>query len=110
MVNIGDKLEVMINSYVVPKGTILTVKKPLDAAGIFYTDNPTGKDTCLGFWDISLTSGHLKIVKTHPLLAALNRELAIMGITKEQVKVKICECGKERHGFASHSRWCDLHT
>lgn len=22
---------------------------------------------------------------------------------------KACECGKEKHGFASHASWCDLH-
>ena len=24
-------------------------------------------------------------------------------------KLAVCECGKETHGFASHSLWCDLH-
>lgn len=23
-------------------------------------------------------------------------------------KVKVCECGKEKHGFAKHANWCDL--
>lgn len=22
---------------------------------------------------------------------------------------KVCECGKEKHGFAAHSRWCPKH-
>lgn len=21
---------------------------------------------------------------------------------------KVCECGKEKHGFAKHSDWCDI--
>lgn len=24
------------------------------------------------------------------------------------VKTKVCECGKEKHGFARHSNWCEL--
>jgi len=24
-------------------------------------------------------------------------------------KTKICECGKEKHGFANHSDWCPLY-
>jgi hypothetical protein len=27
-----------------------------------------------------------------------------MGLTK----LKICECGREKHGFASHSQWCGM--
>ena len=25
-----------------------------------------------------------------------------------EIKLKKCECGKEKHGFASHSQWCDI--
>lgn len=31
------------------------------------------------------------------------------GAAPVPTKTKICECGKEKHGFASHSTWCDLH-
>ena len=29
-------------------------------------------------------------------------------ISTTEVKRKVCECGKEKHGFANHSDWCDL--
>ena len=32
-------------------------------------------------------------------------------IDSESIVSKIdCECGKEKHGFASHSRWCPKHV
>lgn len=31
------------------------------------------------------------------------------GAGGNQPKQKVCECGKEKHGFASHANWCDLH-
>ena len=31
-----------------------------------------------------------------------------MVISVHTPKKKSCECGKEKHGFASHSDWCDL--
>ena len=35
---------------------------------------------------------------------------AIAGPTGSVVSAKVskCECGKEKHGFANHSQWCDL--
>lgn len=28
----------------------------------------------------------------------------------ELLKPRVCECGKDKHGFASHSKWCDKHA
>jgi len=28
--------------------------------------------------------------------------------TKIELTNKVCECGKEKHGFAKHSSWCDI--
>lgn len=29
-------------------------------------------------------------------------------MTVTEPKAPICECGKEKHGFASHAQWCDI--
>jgi hypothetical protein len=27
-----------------------------------------------------------------------------------EIKLKVCECGMEKHGFANHSTWCPKHA
>lgn len=33
----------------------------------------------------------------------------ITGVWVDDVVEKVCECGKDKHGFASHSVWCPKH-
>jgi hypothetical protein len=66
MVKVGDRVEVMTNGLCVPKGTILTVTKPMNSANIFCTNDPSGKGTNgeLGFLDTHLIGGTLRLLST----------------------------------------------
>lgn len=41
----------------------------------------------------------------HDLINFVQAELDTLW-TVEYIPCAICECGKEKHGFASHSTWC----
>lgn len=48
-------------------------------------------------------------LSTFPTWITGNLTLDSDGIVRvNEDKVLKCECGKEKHGFASHSSWCDI--
>ena len=116
MVKVGDKLEVMTDRYDVPKGTVLTVTNVYDSTWNFFdTDNPTGHGKPpLSFWEFAITRGYLKPlnpgllpfvpIPKHAIAPTWNIE-DLKPWTKIN-PIPICECGADKHGFASHSSWC----
>lgn len=109
-IKIGDQLETTISfpAYSLTPGTILTVKKVLnDTWNTFYTNDPIHGSSCLYFWDAALTTGNLKPI------SYINYQGGRVSFANEGIKPlekinlnPVCECGKDKHGFASHSNWC----
>lgn len=116
MVKVGDKLEVVTDQYQTPRGTILTVTKVYPStSNHFDTDDPTGKKSELMFWGHALTGGYLKPLSTGPLPFRKLTEAELRQPTWDIKDLKslpivnldpVCECGADKHGFASHSGWC----
>ena len=52
----------------------------------------------------------LKIVEELKKIFSKNMEDSQHGVWKTPIFNQLnCECGKDRHGFASHSTWCPKH-
>lgn len=115
IIKIGDKLEVVTDEYDdAPRGTILTVIKVYsDTLDHFDTDDPSGKCPMLMFWSHAITGGYLKPLSPGPLPftpltgAESHTLYSIYKLTKwANITNPVCECGTDKHGFASHSGWC----
>lgn len=111
---IGDKLEVATDQYESPKGTILTVTKVYNSSSNnFEATDPAG--IIFWFWDLSITGGYLKSISPGPLpFVPIPNHVAYPTWKIEDIKpwvkfnpIPICECGADKHGFASHSTWCE---
>jgi hypothetical protein len=101
--SIGDKLEVMRDVYQDYQGTcifrksdILTVTKPtghnVKYPTVFETDVPKHY-TKFSSFNFSVNE-HID-----------TNILKLLDISKNGI-ARICECGADKHGFASHSQWC----
>jgi hypothetical protein len=95
LLNKGDKLQVNAdNCYMFPIGTILTVLVSDTSCYVVYdhfsTDDPHKPNTSIS-WHRSYLTENVLVLIPH---------------NAQQNSMLICECGKEKHGFTSHSLWC----
>lgn len=112
-VQIGDKLEAVIDFIGASKGTILTVTRVNHPNSLFFTGvSFAGYPLCFSY--TTITNGNLKPVQA-PLSVSIpfpqvygQKEIDInIGIDHQSSKPDpVCECGADKHGFASHSNWC----
>lgn len=89
----GDQLEITGDSSGYPIGTILTVLFGNDIChDIFVTNAPNGNTWTVAWYMDDIMNGSLKPLVSSPI---------------PQSQVPICQCGTDKHGFATHSTWCD---
>ena len=96
---VGDKVELIRDCLYFSIGTILTIVE-LDNPDIGYPQSFRTEETKRfqfgTWWDKShFTLGILRLANSSNIL---------------QNQVPTCQCGKDRHGFASHSQWCDKYS
>jgi hypothetical protein len=97
--NVGDKAMYRINSISFISVTIVAFIGIDPCAGEIYRLEKNGRYYHTSENDLSLISSSL--------LTLSENELKMKPL--DETKVKTCECGKDKHGFGSHSNWCDLY-
>lgn len=105
MIEIGDKFEDR-------QGIVYLIHKAGQLGGSKYwlcsysTQNLTSQ---IYIFESQLKSGSfLHISKWGPPKSGSYVGIDFGTIGVPRLKIAQCECGKEKHGFASHSGWCDI--
>lgn len=133
MVNVGDKIKILVNApYCAPVitgeiGTVTrvtrgdrefdyTVPSSVGRAWLMRHDSEgtcfeiTGSHSTVELATnaaiTAFTTGVGPVVHTFPGGSIMVEDGDNKWDKGFEIKLKKCECGKEKHGFASHSQWC----